>query len=106
MPSYTKEQLLQFQREINHFYKMRKLFLGLGWALIGTAILIVFPIAVAIGINDGDYVLISYLISFMIVGGIVLFVLRKAMFNRRIKNRKQILKEAKEEHEIESMFEK
>ena len=50
--------------------------------------------------------LISYLISFMIVGGIVLFVLRKAMFNRRIKNRKQILKEAKEEHEIESMFEK
>ena len=106
MPSYTKEQLLQFQREINHYYKMRKLFLGLGWALIGSAILIVFPIAVAIGINDGDYMLISYLISFMIVGGIVLFVLRKAMFNRRIKNRKQILKEAKEEHEIESMFEK
>ena len=106
MPSYTKEQLLQFQREINHYYKMRKLFLGLGWALIGTAILIVFPIAVTIGINDGDYMLISYLISFMIVGGIVLFVLRKAMFNRRIKNRKQILKEAKEEHEIESMFEK
>ena len=106
MPTYTKEQLLQFQREINHYYKMRKLFLGLGWALIGSAILFGIPLGIAIGANGGDYMVISYLISFMIVGGIVLFVLRKAMFNRRINNRKQILKEAKEEHEIESMFEK
>ncbi len=106
MPKYTKEQLLQFQREINHYYKTRKLFLGLGWALIGSAILIGIPVGVAIGLNGGSYMAISYIISFMIVGGIVLFVLRKALFNKRIQNRKQIIKEAKEEHEIESMFEK
>jgi len=106
MPKYTKEQLLQFQREINHYYKMRKLFLGLGWALIGSAILIGIPVGVAMGLNGIDYTIFTYVLSFMIVGGIVLFVLRKALFNRRIQNRKQIIKEAKEEHEIESMFEK
>ncbi len=106
MPSYTKEQLLQFQREINQFYKMRKLFLGLGWALIGLSI-ILFIVAIAVGVQDQSMIMpLSYLVSLSLIGGIVLFILRKALFDRRIKNRKQIIKEAKEEHEIESMFEK
>lgn len=106
MPDYTKEQLLQFQKEINHYYKMRKLFLGLGWMLIGLSF-VLFIVAIVVGIQNPSTIYpFSYIISFMFIGAIILFILRKALFDRRIKNRKQIIKEAKEQHEIEKLFEK
>lgn len=104
MSKYTQEELLKYQEEINHFYRLRKLFLGLGFAAIGTGIVIGIPLAVAISNNGGNMYIASYFISLSIVAGIILFILRGALFNRRIKNRKIIIAEAKKEYEIRRMF--
>ena len=103
MPNYTKEDLLKYQQEINHFKKVRKLFLILGWVLMGLGI-IGIPIAVIIVANGGKPYIVSYVVATFIVAGIVLFVLRAALFNRRIGNRKNILEEAKEQSELEELY--
>ena len=99
MPTASKEELLKYQEEIKHFYKMRKLFLGIGWACIGAGLIIGIPIAIGVNMELG-----VYFCSFSIVAGIIFFVLRGALFNRRIKSRKLLIKQAKEEFAIESMY--
>ena len=103
MPNYTKEDLLKYQQDLNHFNKVRKLFLILGWVLMGLGI-IGIPIAVIIVANGGKPYIVSYVVATFIVAGIVLFVLRAALFNRRIGNRKNILEEAKEQSELEELY--
>lgn len=104
MAKYTKKQLLKYKEEIKHYYKMRKLFLGLGWACIGSAFVLFMPIAIYLGVNEIKYDLVIYLSTFSIVAGIVLLILRGPLYNQRIKNRKLAIKEAKEEQEINQMF--
>ena len=104
MANYTKEDLLKYQQEINHFKKVRKFFLILGWALIGAGILIGIPLAIIVVANGGKPYIVSYVVATFIVAGIVLFVLRAALFNRRIGNRKNILEEAKEQSELEELY--
>lgn len=104
MGQYTKEELQKFREDIDHYYQMRKMFAGLGWACMGTAIILFF-VAVGLGVRGIDYSGLVYLISFLIPGAIVLWILRSALYNARINNRKRILQQEKEEHEINQMFE-
>ena len=104
MSKYTKEELLKFQEEINHFYRMRKLFLGLGFAAIGTGLTLGLILAAATYNRSGDVSAGSYVLALGISAGIVLFILRGALYNRRIKNRKVAIQEAKKEYEIKNMF--
>ena len=51
----TFEDIEVLQSEINHYYKMRKLFLGLGFACIGTGIILI-PTFVAFGTTAASYI--------------------------------------------------
>ena len=96
----TSEDIVRYEAEIARFYKLRKMFMGIGWGCIGLGVLL-FPIAVVLGVNgseSGAYAMI-YLISFAISGGIVCFILRGALFNRRIKTRKDLIQKAKRYNE-------
>ena len=73
MANYTKEDLLKYQQDINHFKKVRKFFLILGWALIGAGILIGIPLAIIVVANGGKPYIVSYVVATFIVAGIVLF---------------------------------
>ena len=105
MSNYTREELQKFREEIDYYYRKRKLFLGLGWAAIGVGLLF-FIIGIVVISGGGDSSPFTFIIALSITAGLVLFVLRGALFNRRIKTRKLILKQAKEEHAINQMFEK
>ena len=105
MGQYTREELQKFREDIDRYYSQRKLFLGLGWACMGSGLLLMV-ISIAVAISGANTVIFAYLSSMLLGGGIVLFILRRARYNQRIKNRKRILQQAKEEHEIDQIFEK
>lgn len=94
---FTVDDVRTLQKEIKHFYSMRKLFLGLGFTCLLLFFVFMF-VGVSIGVQ-GDtttYIIFVYLSAFSFVAMIVLFVLRKALFTRRINNRKQLIREAEE----------
>ena len=103
MGQYTKEELQKFREDIEYYYQKRKMFAGLGWASMGIGITFLI-IAIVVAINGGYSGVFSYLASFSISGAVVLWILRSALYNQRIKNRRIILQQAKEEHEIDQMF--
>ena len=105
MPKYSKEELQQYREEILLFNKRKKLFRRLGWLSIGLSIIlaIIFAINGVHSIEDNP---LLYLSTILFTTGIVLFILKGAIYNQRIKNRRRIIQEAKEEHEIDKLFEK
>ena len=101
----TLEDIERFEQEIARFYKLRKLFLGIGWGCIGLGLLLI-PAAVVIGMNGseiGSQAMI-YLISFALAGGIICFILRGALFNRRIRTRKLLIAEARKYQQDKQLF--
>ncbi|MBO4286530.1 MAG: phage holin family protein [Bacilli bacterium] len=105
MGQYTREELQKFREDIAYYYERRKMFAGLGWASMGLGILF-FVIAIVVAINGNAPVAsaLIYFGAFGVSGAIVLWILRSALYNQRIKNRRVILEQAKEEHEIDQMF--
>ena len=104
----TLEDIERMENELRHYYSMRKMFLGIGWGLIGLSIILFF-LAVFIGAfiapsNQKIIYLMSYLVSFSIVGAIAIFILRGALYNRRIKNRRELIKQAKEYRQNRQLF--
>ena len=107
MAKLTKKQMIQYQKEIKQFYYYRKLFLGLGWGLIGTGFLIaVFGVYRADYISHDTGMLIFFVGFLTLFGGISLLILRGPLFNRRIRNRKIAIKETKEQLEIKALYAK
>ena len=94
----TTEDIEELEEEIAEFYRYRRIFLGVGWGLIGTAfIMLIYLLMYSNNFhNEGTMYLLEYFAFFMIAGGIVMFILRSAMFNSRIKNRKRLIKDAKD----------
>lgn len=88
---YSKEDLARFQEEINHFYRLRRLFLIIALSCLGGALVIGLPITIAMAANNADAAIGVYIISLFISAAIVLFIIRSALFNRRIRNRKIII---------------
>lgn len=105
MAKYTREELQQFREEIVTFKSRKKLFRGLGWACIGLSILLAIIFAVN-GVESAEENPLLYFSSFLFATGILLFILKGAIYNQRIKNRRRIIQEAKEEHAIDEMFDK
>lgn len=88
---YSKEDLARFQEEINHFYRLRRLFLIIALSCLGGALVIGLPITIAMAANNVDATIGVYIISLFISAAIALFIIRSALFNRRIRNRKIII---------------
>ena len=107
MPKVSKEELLQYNEELNKYYKYRRIFLAFGLVLLLGPIASIIPVTFyLVGIkNTGNLTTtISIIFTISIVSGIVLLILRSALFNQRIRNRKRIIMQAKEEYNIERMY--
>ena len=99
----TKEEFIQYSNEIKAMYKARRIMLPFG------LVFLLAPIIIMAGIFAGDYENIQTYIglcSFVMVNGIVVLILRSALFNARIKNRKRAIKESKQELEMHQLYDR
>lgn len=96
----TEEDVVRFQEEIKHFYNLRRLFIGIGWSCIVTAFFFT-P-----GFASEQYIgICGFFFATLFIAGIVFFVLKSAMFNRRIRNRKILIRDAAEYQKMKKVFE-
>ena len=100
----TFDDVQKYREEIKYFYHMRKVFLGIGWGCIGIGITLGISLAAASKGNDTLMQFAIYLASFSIVAGLVCFVLRGALYNRRIKNRKMLIRQATQYQQERDLF--
>ena len=79
--------ILIFEDQIDRFYRKRGLLLGLGLPCLlgGIALIIVGAFAAAL---FSLFIFVAYIGVFAMEAGILLLILRSALFNRRIRNRK------------------
>ncbi len=97
----TLEDVEQLNEEIDHFYKMRKLLLGLGWGSIGLGFILVFFFIS----SEPMMRLFGYLSPISICAGVIILILRGPLYNRRIRNRKILVKKAIEYRKNKQLFE-
>ena len=96
----TEEDVVRLQEEIKHFYNLRHLFIGIGWSCIVTAFFFI-P-----GFVSEQYARIcGFFFATLFIAGIVFFILKSAMFNRRIRNRKILIRNATEYQKMKKVFE-
>lgn len=94
--SPTPKQIKQYKKDLKRYYASRQALL---WSAVGSfsgAILCFVTMFFCFSIN---YLLVEslYVLGILgIVAGIVLFILRSALYNKRITNRKRLIKEYKE----------
>ena len=92
----TDRDIRRFEEEINSFRLIQRKLLIIGWVLMGASI-IVFNAAVILGVYDRNYIMpLSVLCSFLFCGGLTCFILRGALYNPRIKNRLDLIRQYKE----------
>ena len=100
----TLKDIERIEGEIAHFYHMRKVFLGVGWLLMGGFFTsIVLGVVIGMGRPYGVYVF-SLLASLCFIAAITMFILRSAMYNGRIRNRKNLIKAAMDYKKKEQLF--
>lgn len=90
-------EIEKLNEELEHYYQKRKLFLFLGFMLIVLAIAVTIPLAIA-GLTS-----LVTIPALLISSGIVLFILRGALFNTRIRNRKERIKYLQEHPEQQDL---
>jgi len=97
MARYTPQELRKFEEELVYFYGKRRKLLGLSIFLYILGGLL-FTIAIIMGMTGGSIstyptlLIFSYLI---LSGAITVSILRSALYNRRIQNRRNALEEAR-----------
>ena len=98
----SQADIKKYQEEINKFMSYRK---ALIWSSIGCFIAGVTFIGLAIFfVIEGNFLattICSYCTSFSFVAGIVLSILKSALFNRRIRNRAILIEQAKKQQQVE-----
>ena len=95
----TEEDIVRFQEEIKHFYNLRHLFIGIGWSCIVIALFFIFGFA-----SEQYGVICGFFFATLFITGIVFFILKSAMFNRRIRNRKILIRDATEYQKMKKVF--
>ena len=102
----TEFDIQKFEQEIAKFEENRKSFLAAGLGCIGGGITAL--IVVSIMFIRQDIIYMTYFIFefvFTIFGGITFLILRSALYNNRINNRKRLIAEAKRYQEYKENLE-
>lgn len=94
---YDETDVMRLRDELVYLYGKRRAFLGIGLGLMGTAILsfitmAFLPIAGLSGVMPA-LIILTILGTFMFVAGIIILILRSALFNTRINNRRLLLRQ-------------
>ena len=84
-------EIAKLEKELEYFYKKRNTLLGIG------IILLILGLASMVPIIIFAVVYLSVIPALIITGAIVVFVLRGALYNSRIKNRKNMIRELRRE---------
>ena len=103
MAQLTEEEIYKYKKEIEYFNKQRQKFLTIGLILLGVGLLS-FIISMILLYANGDFLLSSlliYLMIFLDIGGIVMLILRSALYNARINNRKIALEVNEHQKQID-----
>ena len=109
---YTKQDIKEFKRDIENYQKKQKLFLTLGFIFLGLffffLILTIFICVLTyFNLREGEYyaaqflfILFDYLVGSLtfifMIGFIAMFVVRGAVFNGKIENRRRIIEDWEE----------
>ena len=92
----TPKQIKQYRRDLQRYYAARQVFLWSAVSSFSLALVCFVGMYFSYSINY-QLVMFLYILGVIgIVAGILLFILRSALYNRRISNRKRIIKEYKE----------
>lgn len=86
MPS-PEQDIAKYEEEIRYFYSKRRMFLGIALGCLGLGIVLF-----VVGIITQVYAIV-YLCALAISAFIVLMIIRGALFNRRIRNRKLLIQQ-------------
>ena len=89
----TPKQIKQYKKDLRRYYASRQAFLWSAVSSFGAAILFFVSMFFCRSINYQLFMLLYFLGIFGIVAGILLFILRGALYNKRISNRKRIIAE-------------
>ena len=94
---YDETDVMRLKDELAYLYGKRRVFLGIGLGLLFTSILcfIVMPFLAVVGISNVIplYIVLIILGTLMFVASIVILILRSALFNTRINNRRLLLRQ-------------
>ena len=107
----TEFDIRKFEQEIAKFEENRKSFLAAGLGCIGggiTALIVVSIMFIRQDIIYMTYFIFELLVTlfvFTIFGGITFLILRSALYNNRINNRKRLIAEAKRYQEYKENLE-
>jgi cellobiose-specific phosphotransferase system component IIC len=101
----TLEDIDRLQEEIDQFYHYRHLMIGIGWACMGLTILFAILASVSGTQGEASFLMFAWLAGFSFVAAIVLWILKSALYNQRIRNRKILIKRAKEYQKDRKLFE-
>ena len=101
--SVTLRDIERMQNEIAQYYRGRKIFMILGWLCIAISITIVI-IAGLTATEDNPKTSAVVISSIIFAAGIVMFILRSALYNKRIRNRKNLISQAKQYQETVRLF--
>ena len=94
----SKEEIIKYQKEIDRMYSERKVFLALGLICLLSFI----PLLIA-GVATKDGIFVGLAFSTLPLG-ILFFILRSALYNTRIRNRKRLIQETKNELELDKLY--
>ena len=104
----TKEELFIYQKEIEQMYRSRRVLLAFGLTLLfGSMLLLIISCTSLIYGDSGSFItlyLTTYISIFGMIGGIVLLILRSALYNTRINNRKNKIEATLNELKIEKLY--
>ena len=102
----TYEDIDVVQKEINKLRKIRGIFIGVGWGSILT-FLILLGVAIAmVFINEDLIAPLLSIASFTFLGGLVILIISGAAFNKRIKIRAKLIRQAKQYIEMNRLAKK
>lgn len=91
----TTEDIEQYEAEIKNFMNYRNVMFWSAIGSFGGAATFLFLAIYLSNINYQFFEISMWLIILSILAGITLFILRSALFNRRISNRKELIRKAK-----------
>ena len=89
----TPKQIKQYKKDLQRYNASRQAFLwsAIGCFIGGTLIIIALISGVVLSYQIFQFLLFMVYLSF--IAGILLFILRSALYNKRIANRKRIIAE-------------
>ena len=92
----TYDDIDNLEKEIKQHRHIKGIFVGIGWGLIGLSLILMVLAIIFAFINDDVMFILSMISPNVFLGGLILLILSAAIFNRRIKIKYKLIRQAKQ----------